>query len=225
MIQPTTHRIFPCRMKKAGTRERGIARISGDSFHFFHPAPNGGPDDSIRIAAFYSEKIVARRSRSRRIGELLKKLELTEDRRNGIPKRRAAMEKNGSPPPCFSTDEGRTFFLSGRVGHRWVRARPSGEAPAGCLAECRPKLDAGDGSDECIVVVFDALDEVCLSEGEVGVVRLLDLEAWISTAVSYSLGSREQIQNPFIERRAERLVLSSSRRWQAVVWVRASTIE
>jgi len=62
-----------------------------------------GPDASIRIEAMNSEKIVARRYRNRRIGEFLKELELTEGRCTGIPKIRAAMEKNGSPPPRFST--------------------------------------------------------------------------------------------------------------------------
>jgi ATP-dependent DNA helicase RecG len=70
-----------------------------------------GPDASIRIEALNSDKIVARRYRNRRIGEFLKELELTEGRCTGIPKIRAAMEKNGSPPPRFSTDEGRTYFL------------------------------------------------------------------------------------------------------------------
>ena len=66
------------------------------------------PDASIRIEALNSEKIVARRYRNRRIGEFLKELELTEGRCTGIPRIRAAMEKNGSRPPRFSTDEGRT---------------------------------------------------------------------------------------------------------------------
>jgi ATP-dependent DNA helicase RecG len=70
-----------------------------------------GPDASIRIEALNSDKIVARRYRNRRIGEFLKELELTEGRCTGIPKIRAAMKKNGSPPPKFSTDEGRTYFL------------------------------------------------------------------------------------------------------------------
>lgn len=163
-------------MKGTGSPKRSIARNPGDSFHFSHPAPNGGPDSSILIEALNSEKFVARRSRNRRIGKLLKKLELTEGRCTGIQKIRAAMEKNGSAPPRFSTDEGRTFFMAEQAGHRWVRARPSDEALAGCLAECQPELDAGDGSEECLVVVFDALDEVRLSEEEVDVVRLLDLE-------------------------------------------------
>ena len=57
------------------------------------------------------DKIISRRNRNRRIGEFFKELELTEGRCTGIPKMRAAMEKNGSPPPRFSTDEGRTHFL------------------------------------------------------------------------------------------------------------------
>lgn len=69
-----------------------------------------GPDASIRIEALNSDKIMARRYRNRRIGEFLKELDLTEGRCTGIPKIRAAMKKNGSPPPRFSTDEGRTYF-------------------------------------------------------------------------------------------------------------------
>ena len=70
-----------------------------------------GPDASIRLEALNGDKIVARRYRNRRIGEFLKELELTEGRCTGIPKIRGAMETNGSPPPRFSTDEGRTYFL------------------------------------------------------------------------------------------------------------------
>jgi ATP-dependent DNA helicase RecG len=54
---------------------------------------------------------VARRYRNRRIGEFLKELSLTEGRATGIPTIRQAMAKNGSAPPRFSTDEGRTYFL------------------------------------------------------------------------------------------------------------------
>lgn len=70
-----------------------------------------GPDASIRTEALNSDKIVARRYRNRRIGEFLKELDLTEGRCTGIPTIRAAMAENGSPPPRFSTDEGRTYFL------------------------------------------------------------------------------------------------------------------
>jgi ATP-dependent DNA helicase RecG len=69
-----------------------------------------GPDPSIRTAALNGERILSRRYRNRRIGEFLKELELAEGRFTGIPKMRLAMRQNGSPPPHFETDEGRTFF-------------------------------------------------------------------------------------------------------------------
>jgi len=71
-----------------------------------------GPDASIRLEALNAGKIVARRYRNRRIGEFLKELDLTEGRCTGIPTMREAMAENGSPPPRFSTDEGRTYFLT-----------------------------------------------------------------------------------------------------------------
>jgi ATP-dependent DNA helicase RecG len=70
-----------------------------------------GPDASIRREALNGERIVARRYRNRRIGEFLKELDLTEGRSTGVPTIRQAMAENGSPPPTFSTDEGRTHFL------------------------------------------------------------------------------------------------------------------
>lgn len=70
-----------------------------------------GPDASIKIEGLNSGKIVARRYRNRRIGELLKELRLTEGRSTGIPTIRRAMAENGSPAVHFSTDEDRTYFL------------------------------------------------------------------------------------------------------------------
>ena len=69
-----------------------------------------GPDPSIRLESLSGGKIMARRYRNRRIGEFFKELDLTEGRCTGIPKMRAAMERNGSPEPRFSTDEARTHF-------------------------------------------------------------------------------------------------------------------
>lgn len=80
-----------------------------------------GPDPSIRIEALASDKIMARRYRNRRIGEFLKELELTEGRCTGIPIIRAAMANNGSPPPSFSTDEGRTYFATELPVHPELR--------------------------------------------------------------------------------------------------------
>ena len=76
-----------------------------------------GPDASIRIEALNGERIVARRYRNRRIGDFLKELDLTEGRCTGIPTMRAAMAENGSPPPRFATDEGRTYFFAELLVH------------------------------------------------------------------------------------------------------------
>jgi ATP-dependent DNA helicase RecG len=67
-----------------------------------------GPDPSIRLEALNSGRIAARRYRNRRLGEFLKELKLTEGRATGIPTILETMKQNGSPPPRFETDEGRT---------------------------------------------------------------------------------------------------------------------
>jgi len=70
-----------------------------------------GPDRSIRMAALRAGRAVSRRYRNRRIGELLKELDLTEGRSTGIPKILRVMRENGSPAPEFETDDDRTYFL------------------------------------------------------------------------------------------------------------------
>lgn len=57
-------------------------------------------------------------ARNRRIGEFLKELELAEARLTGLDKIRAAMQRNGSPPPRFEFDEGRTYFTAVLPVHR-----------------------------------------------------------------------------------------------------------
>jgi ATP-dependent DNA helicase RecG len=81
------------------------------SLSSLHPQRRVEGYPSIRLESLNGGKIIARRYRNRRIGEFLKELDLTEGRCTGIPKIRAAMERNGSPEPRFSTDEGRTHFL------------------------------------------------------------------------------------------------------------------
>ena len=49
-------------------------------------------------------------ARNRRIGDFLKELRLCETRGTGLPKIRRELRKNGSPPPEFRFDEGRTYF-------------------------------------------------------------------------------------------------------------------
>ncbi len=49
-------------------------------------------------------------ARNRRIGEFLKELDLAEARLTGLPRIFQAMEQNGSLPPRFDFDDGRTYF-------------------------------------------------------------------------------------------------------------------
>ena len=70
-----------------------------------------GPDRSIRMDQLRIGRAVTRRYRNRRIGEFLKELDLTEGRATGIPKILNAMQKNGSPPPEFESDDDRSYFL------------------------------------------------------------------------------------------------------------------
>ena len=58
-------------------------------------------------------RAVSRRYRNRRIGELLKELDLAEGRSTGVPKILRTMRKNGSPLPSFETDETARGFASG----------------------------------------------------------------------------------------------------------------
>ncbi|MCW3787230.1 AlbA family DNA-binding domain-containing protein [Plebeiibacterium sediminum] len=64
-----------------------------------------GVDPSLKQADFEKGIIRTRRYRNRRIGELLKELELTEGRGTGLPTIYSAMTNNGSPKPLFDTDE------------------------------------------------------------------------------------------------------------------------
>lgn len=69
-----------------------------------------GADRSISLGDLAAGRVVSRRYRNRRMGELLKELELTEGRGTGIPKIQRVMQLNGSPPAEFRSDEDRTYF-------------------------------------------------------------------------------------------------------------------
>ncbi len=58
------------------------------------------------------ERVVAREYRNRKIGGFLKELKLTEGRGTGLPIIYSSLEKNGSPPPIFETDDDNSYFLS-----------------------------------------------------------------------------------------------------------------
>ena len=69
-----------------------------------------GADRSIRMEDLQRGQAVSRRYRNRRIGELLKELDLAEGRSTGVPKILRALRNNGSPAPSFETDDDRTWF-------------------------------------------------------------------------------------------------------------------
>lgn len=108
-----------------------------------------GPDASIRREALNGERIVARRYRNRRIGEFLKELDLTEGRSTGVPTIRQAMAENGSPPPTFSTDEGRTYFLVELPIHPGFQAQDEAHDQA-----------YDEAYDEAYDQVYDELPEI-----------------------------------------------------------------
>ncbi|MDR1934501.1 MAG: putative DNA binding domain-containing protein [Candidatus Accumulibacter sp.] len=90
-----------------------------------------GPDRSVTLDQLRRGRAQARRYRNRRIGEFLKELDLTEGRATGIPKILRAMAANGSPPPEFETDEGRSYFLVRLPIHALARAGRERPLPAG----------------------------------------------------------------------------------------------
>lgn len=71
-----------------------------------YPGPLGG----VTMEALASGDLPSIRSRNRRIAELLKEVGLAEARGTGVALIHDAMAKNGSPPPEFRFDDGRTYF-------------------------------------------------------------------------------------------------------------------
>ncbi|MEA3486798.1 MAG: ATP-binding protein [Thermodesulfobacteriota bacterium] len=71
-----------------------------------------GPDRFIKLSDLQSGSFIFRRYRTRRIGEFLKELNMTEGRGTGTPKILRAIKTNGSPAPCFETDDDRTYFVN-----------------------------------------------------------------------------------------------------------------
>jgi ATP-dependent DNA helicase RecG len=71
-----------------------------------------GVDPSLKQKDFDSGKVRSRRYRNRRLGEFLKELKLTEGRGTGIPTIKNSLEKNGSKPAVFDTNEpDRSYFF------------------------------------------------------------------------------------------------------------------
>jgi ATP-dependent DNA helicase RecG len=71
-----------------------------------------GPMPPIDNKMLKKERVVAREYRNRKLGGFLKELKLTEGRGTGLPIIYSRLDKNGSPPPIFETDDDRSYFLS-----------------------------------------------------------------------------------------------------------------
>ena len=88
-------------------REPIVVRINRQTITIVsHP----GPDPSISSDDIKKGRLIPRRYRNRRIGELLKELEFTEGRGTGVPKMRCALANNGSPEATFFKDDCRLTF-------------------------------------------------------------------------------------------------------------------
>jgi len=69
-----------------------------------------GPEHSIDMDDLITGNAISRRYRNRRIGEFFKEIDLSEKKSTGITKILRALEKNGSPPPEFKTNDERDYM-------------------------------------------------------------------------------------------------------------------
>ena len=109
--------------------------------------------------------------RNRRITEFMKERGLAELRLSGVPKIFSAMERNGSPPPEFEFDEGRTFFqvtLRAHPIHVAVSAmRDIGELRAiGRTEEAEQRLEAAWSANPQAAVLATEMVRLHASRGE-----------------------------------------------------------
>ncbi|MCL2148504.1 MAG: putative DNA binding domain-containing protein [Methanomassiliicoccaceae archaeon] len=90
-----------------------------------------GPDRSISDDDLRRCRLVAKRTRNRRIGDFLKELRLVEGRNTGVPRILREAERNGSDPPVFETDAERSYLTVYLPVHRAFRedGRGSREGP------------------------------------------------------------------------------------------------
>ena len=119
-----------------------------------------GPDVSVSLEALKKERIVARRYRNRRIGELLKELKFTEGRSTGMPKIYQRLAQNGSPPPRLETNEERTYFLIEIPIH----------------PEMLPSMTSTGVTDGVIGEVIDGVTVKATDEATVNTITLSDTE-------------------------------------------------
>jgi ATP-dependent DNA helicase RecG len=76
-----------------------------------------GPLPPVNTKMLQQERVISRDTRNSRLGDFLKELDLTEGRGTGIRKIRSQMQRNGSPPPNFITDDDNVFFMTELLIH------------------------------------------------------------------------------------------------------------
>lgn len=103
-----------------------------------------GPDRTISDEDLRDCRLQSRRYRNRRIGDFLKELRLAEGRNTGIPTILRSMQANGSDPPCFVTDTGRTHFTVVLPVHKAFLPA----AGAADQAQVRPGHPGSDSADQ-----------------------------------------------------------------------------
>ncbi|MCL2142801.1 MAG: hypothetical protein FWH44_00870 [Methanomassiliicoccaceae archaeon] len=80
-----------------------------------------GPDRSISDDDLGRCVMISKRTRNRRIGDMLKELGLAEGRNTGIPRILRELKKNGSGTPVFETDSERRYLTVTIPVHRTFR--------------------------------------------------------------------------------------------------------
>ena len=115
-----------------------LVRITSDRIDIRStPGPVAGIDrEHLRRGA--TPRLVP--PRNPRVGELLKEIGLAEKRLTGLEKIYRAMDNNGSPPPEFHFDDGRTFFQATLLARR----RQSASAAIRRAEELRNASRSGD---------------------------------------------------------------------------------
>jgi len=125
-----------------------------------------GPDRSISDDDLRNCRLVAKRTRNRRIGDILKELRLVEGRNTGIPRILREIERNGSGMPAFETDADRSYLTVSIPVHRvfidMKEARKETTAPHKSTGTPRPYRSKPELEDE----ILKALEKENMSRGE-----------------------------------------------------------
>ena len=138
--------------------------------------------------------------RNPRIGELFKEIGLAEKRLTGLDKVYHAMERNGSPPPEFYFDEGRTFFQATLFAHPWQSAaaaiRKAGELRAvGRADKALEALESAWRADPGSAVLAEEVVRHCVAQGD-----LDRAEPLVETSLEWDGGSeRPAVVVPWLE--------------------------